>query len=92
MSKKHTEEVADDSQLEAEQSRRDFLKTAGKFAVYTPPAVMLLMKPSYATLSKSYNGRPGHGDKPKMGRHGKPKMGHRGKSKMGHRGKRKMGH
>ena len=58
MSKKHNEEIADDGQSETEQSRRDFLKKAGKFAVYTPPAVMLLMKPSYATLSKSYCGRP----------------------------------
>ena len=32
------------------ESRRDFLKKAGKFAVYTPPAVMVLMKPSYATV------------------------------------------
>ena len=24
------------------KSRRDFLKTAGKFAVYTPPALMLM--------------------------------------------------
>jgi hypothetical protein len=24
------------------ESRRDFLKTAGKFAVYTPPALMLM--------------------------------------------------
>ena len=40
------------------ESRRDFLKKAGKFAVYTPPAVMVLMKPSYATVSGSANGRP----------------------------------
>ena len=40
------------------ESRRDFLKKAGKFAVYTPPAVMVLMKPSYATVSGSTNGRP----------------------------------
>ena len=50
-------------QLDPEQavaeSRRDFLKKAGKFAVYTPPAVMVLMKPSYATVSDSSNGRPG---------------------------------
>ena len=24
------------------ESRRDFLKTAGKFAVYTPPALMIM--------------------------------------------------
>jgi len=40
------------------ESRRDFLKKAGKFAVYTPPAVMVLMKPSYATVSGSCTGRP----------------------------------
>jgi len=40
------------------ESRRDFLKKAGKFAVYTPPAVMVLMKPSYATVSGSGTGRP----------------------------------
>lgn len=51
---------ADPEQLVAE-SRRDFLKKAGKFAVYTPPAVMVLMKPSYATVNGSVNGRPGHG-------------------------------
>jgi len=41
------------------ESRRDFLKKAGKFAVYTPPTVMALMRPSYATVSGSANGRPG---------------------------------
>jgi hypothetical protein len=41
------------------ESRRDFLKKAGKFAVYTPPVVMVLMKPSYATVGGSANGRPG---------------------------------
>ena len=28
------------------KSRRDFLKTAGKFAVYTPPALMLMNQAS----------------------------------------------
>jgi len=44
----------------AGQARRDFLKTAGKFAVYTPPAVMMLMKPGYARMNKSMTGRPHH--------------------------------
>jgi|GEM_PF-1502590 hypothetical protein len=44
------------------QARRDFLKTAGKFAVYTPPAVMMLMKPGYARMNKSMTGRPHHGN------------------------------
>ena len=43
------------------QARRSFLKTAGKFAVYTPPAVMMLMKPGYARMNKSMTGRPHHG-------------------------------
>ena len=42
------------------QARRNFLKTAGKFAVYTPPAVMMLMKPGYARMNKSMTGRPHH--------------------------------
>lgn len=44
----------------AVQARRNFLKTAGKFAVYTPPAVMMLMKPGYARMNKSMTGRPHH--------------------------------
>jgi len=42
------------------QARRSFLKTAGKFAIYTPPAVMMLMKPGYARMNKSMTGRPHH--------------------------------
>jgi formiminotetrahydrofolate cyclodeaminase len=38
--------------------RRDFLKNAGRFAIYTPPAVMLLMRPSQATVLKSAVGKP----------------------------------
>ena len=37
--------ITETSQRSNETSRRDFLKTAGKIAVYTPPAIMLLMKP-----------------------------------------------
>ena len=50
------------------ESRRDFLKKAGRFAVYTPPAVMLLMKPGNATFMKSggmgYNPNPRVPDRP----------------------------
>jgi formiminotetrahydrofolate cyclodeaminase len=53
-------EMAGVRQSETEESRRSFLKKAGKFAVYTPPAVMLLMKPSFAHINKSYCGRPGN--------------------------------
>ena len=34
-------------------SRREFLKKAGRFAAYTPPAMMMLMKPSHASIQKS---------------------------------------
>jgi hypothetical protein len=34
-------------------NRREFLKSAGRFAVYTPPALMLLMQPGYAKIAKS---------------------------------------
>lgn len=54
----HTDKTLEPHQAESEKSRRDFLKKAGKFAVYTPPAVMVLMKPSYAYMSKSMVGRP----------------------------------
>ena len=33
-----------ESQTNKSESRRKFLKTAGKFAVYTPPALMLMSK------------------------------------------------
>jgi hypothetical protein len=36
-----------------EESRRKFLKTAGKIAVYTPPAMLALSRPSYATFAQS---------------------------------------
>jgi hypothetical protein len=57
----YKDDVAGVNQSEAQKSRRSFLKKAGKFAVYTPPAVMLLTKPSFAHMSKSYTGRPEHG-------------------------------
>ena len=38
---------------EAEQSRREFMKAAGKLAVYTPPALMLLMRPTPNAIAAS---------------------------------------
>jgi hypothetical protein len=38
---------------EAEQGRRDFMKAAGKLAIYTPPALMLLMRPSREAVAAS---------------------------------------
>jgi len=42
------------------ESRREFLKTAGKFAVYTPPALILMSKSSHATFIKSGGGHEDH--------------------------------
>ena len=41
---------------EMEKSRREFVKTAGKLAVYTPPIMMLLMKPSPNAIAASAGG------------------------------------
>jgi hypothetical protein len=49
-----------------ENGRREFLKKAGRFAIYTPPAVMLMMRPSQAGVLKSAVGRP---DKKKYKKH-----------------------
>lgn len=39
-----------------EESRRRFLKKAGKLAIYTPPAMMLLMQPNAYATSSCNNG------------------------------------
>jgi hypothetical protein len=36
-----------------EESRREFMKAAGRFAVYTPPALLVLMKPSREAIAAS---------------------------------------
>lgn len=56
----------------AEINRREFLKKAGKFAVYTPPTLMLLMQPSYAKIAKSGGSQGGVGSTPKMNDHQNP--------------------
>lgn len=38
---------------EVEESRRRFLKQAGRLAVYTPPAMALMMQPSEASFLRS---------------------------------------
>jgi hypothetical protein len=54
---------------DTEKSRREFMKAAGKFAVYTPPALMLLMRPTPEAIAASsgryqstYNDYHGHDD------------------------------
>ena len=38
------------------ESRRSFLKKAGMFALYTPPAITMLMKPGQASIMSSPGG------------------------------------
>ena len=38
---------------EVAQSRRKFLKSAAKLAVYTPPAMLVVSKPSFASFAQS---------------------------------------
>ena len=45
----------------ARAERRKFLKRAGRFAVYTPPAIMLLMNPSRDAVAGSALGKNGGG-------------------------------
>jgi len=86
---RHTITDSEDTPISPEeavgQARRSFLKTAGKFAVYTPPAVMMLMKPGYARMNKSMTGRPHHHDK--QGHHG----GHHKERHEGHHQRRHEG-
>lgn len=44
-----------------EGSRRKFLKTAGKFAVYTPPALVLMSKPGSNVFANSVNNSTDNG-------------------------------
>ena len=41
-----------------ENSRRRFLKSAGKLAAYAPPAMVLLMQPSRDAVARSATGEP----------------------------------
>ena len=84
--KKFTDSTGKNS-AEAVSSRRDFLKKAGKFAVYTPPAVMMLMKPSFAGNAHkgSWMGRPDHSYKPRGGNHSYKPMGGNHSYKHKHR-------
>ena len=46
-------EESEKSVEQVESARRDFLVKAAKIAVYTPPAMLLMSKPSYATFKTS---------------------------------------
>ena len=46
-----------DNEKRKDKTRREFLIRAGKLAVYTPPAIMLLMHPSKTTACTSAGGK-----------------------------------
>jgi hypothetical protein len=56
--------VAMEQEKTKDESRREFLIKAGKLAVYTPPALMLLMRPSKTVACTSAGGKrpPNHWD------------------------------
>jgi hypothetical protein len=43
------EQIEPKTDTETDNSRRDFLKKAGKLAVYTPPIMLAMSSPSFAT-------------------------------------------
>jgi hypothetical protein len=47
------DDLKTETQSPDEETRRQFLVTAGKLAIYTPPAIMLLMHPSKDALAQS---------------------------------------
>jgi hypothetical protein len=53
-----------ETKIESADSRRDFMKAAGKLAVYTPPVMMLLMKPSKEAIAQSPGCNNGVGNGP----------------------------
>ena len=59
-------ETTKEIQASDEETRREFLVTAGKLAIYIPPAIMLLMHPSKDALAKS--GGVGTGPQARIGR------------------------
>ncbi|MGI9227671.1 MAG: hypothetical protein ACR2PU_02650 [Gammaproteobacteria bacterium] len=53
-----------------DESKRKFLKTAGKFAIYTPPALLIMSKAN-ATKSHMYKSVKPNGDGKKHKHYGK---------------------
>ena len=50
-----------EKEVSKSESRREFLKRAGKFAVYTPPALALMSQSSHAFVGET-NGQATIGD------------------------------
>ncbi len=56
MKDNETRENIEQKEQGSGQSRREFLKKASAFAIYTPPAITMLMNPSRASMTKSPGG------------------------------------
>ena len=56
MTNKKIIDTENTSNIAESDSRRKFLKKAGLVAIYTPPAVAILMSPSQASIQKSPGG------------------------------------
>jgi hypothetical protein len=67
-----TDEATKEIQLPDQETRREFLIKAGKVAIYTPPAVMLLMHPSKDALAQSGGGGGIRGHRRRRRRHRRP--------------------
>ncbi len=46
-----------DKDIKKIESRRKFIKTAGRFAVFVPPALMVMTKPGQANFTKTCGGQ-----------------------------------
>jgi hypothetical protein len=59
------------AESKTDSDRRKFVKIAGRLAVYTPPAMMLLVKPNAYAVSSCNNGfgNGSEGCSPDMGAH-----------------------
>jgi len=55
------QEMANTEQSKAQLERRAFLLKAGRFAAYTPPAMMILMSPGKYAIAKSGGANPKSG-------------------------------
>jgi hypothetical protein len=47
-------------QDESTEARRNFLKRAGQFAIYTPPAMLMLMHPSRKAIAQTLGKQKGN--------------------------------
>jgi hypothetical protein len=52
----------------SQQARRDFLRRAGRFALYTPPTIMMLMHPGTEAIASGGNSQGNQGNDDSQGK------------------------